>query len=97
MASFRASFIIAILVVVLVLKPADAIAETAPTGHKPKCQLNDKTCRPADRQAPEDQEEEANAVNVKAAPPPASQTPTTNDDMSDELNEYNKEKVVLGH
>lgn len=96
MASFRALFILTILAIALLLRPADSVPETPGTPKK-KCPLNDKTCRPGDPQAPENQEEEATAVNVPSGSTPGVPTPADVPATSEDLPEFNQELIVLGH
>jgi hypothetical protein len=103
MASFRALFVIATVAVALLLRPAGVIAQApvasaqAPVAPKKQCPLNDKTCRPGDPQASENQEEEASGVNVKPGSTPGVPTPGGDAVTPDDLPEFNKELTVLGH
>jgi hypothetical protein len=103
MASFRALFILAFLAVALFLRPAGVLAQPpvdpaqAPVAPKKQCPVDDKTCRPGDPQASENQEEEAPGMNVQPGSTPGVPTPGREAEMKEDLPDFNKELTVLGH
>jgi hypothetical protein len=65
-----------------------------------KCAPASKTCRPGDRQTPENTEEEAKAVNVPSSS--SSSSSSSGRDANggkdlDELPEFGGEMIILGH